>query len=90
MKQGRLLIILISAILTITIHAEDQWITIFVHGALGLGTNLSSRTINLIKKDCIEGSPYERNIQAIRENPYIFALSPTGKLGMHKVVPTPT
>ena len=82
-----MLIILISSLLCTTIHAEETWITIIVHGAIGLAANLSGHTINLIKKDCIEGSTYEKNVSSIRENRYLFALSPTGKLGMHKVAP---
>lgn len=81
----RMLLIIASWLLMIPVQAQDHWITILVHGALGLGAHLSGQTIHHIKNDCIEGSPYERNALAVRENPYVIALSPTGKLGLNPV-----
>ncbi len=86
MKQGLLMLIL-SIFLTIPIDAHDEWITIFVHGALGVGANASPHTISLMRKDAIEGSSYEANVNAIREHPYVAALSPVGKQGLHTITP---
>lgn len=79
----------VAALLSISfitsIHAQQEWVTILVHGSVGLGTSLSGRTLNLIKKDCIEGSVYERNVKKMRQNPYVHALQPLGELGLHPV-----
>ncbi len=76
MKRVLTLIVLLSIS---TIHSplcaqstSEEWITILVHGAIGLGANLSGCTISLIKRDVIEGSTYERNIKAIRNHPLLL------------------
>lgn len=65
--------------------AQEQWITVLVHGSIGLGANFNGRTISLIKKDCIEGSRYERTVKTMRQNPYVHSLQPLGPFGLHPV-----
>ncbi len=71
----------------ISTHAQEreQWVTILVHGTIGLGVNFNGRTFNLIKKDRIEGSLYERNVIKHRQNPYANTLQPLGPFGLHAV-----
>jgi len=64
---------------------NEKWITILVHGAVGIGANLCGNTITHIKHDDIEGTRYERNINAMRSNPYLFTLQPINKIGLHPV-----
>ena len=88
MKRAFTLIILVSigtSYSTLCADAQPEWITILVHGAVGLGANLSGRTISLIKHDEIEGSSYERNVRKIRHHPYLFSLQPINQLGLHPV-----
>ncbi len=89
MKRARALIVLLSiSTIQSSLCAQasgDEWITILIHGAIGLAANLSSNTVSRIKRDIVEGSSYERNVKAIRNHPYLFALQPIGKLGLHPV-----
>lgn len=70
--------------------AEDDWITILVHGAIGFQANLSVSTAIQARKDCIKGTAYEKNVLAVREHPYFFALQPINQQGLHKVKPDPS
>lgn len=72
------------------IKAQEEWLTIFVHGAIGFQANASLTTVMQIRKDCIEGTPYEKNVLSIREHPYFFALQPINRLGLHPVKEDPT
>ncbi len=86
MKAVTTLILLGSFSIWFTACAGTQeWITILVHGSIGVGANLCGRTISLIKKDCIEGSSYERSVLKMRQHPYINTLHPLGPLGLHPV-----
>ena len=86
MKAVTTLISLLSFSIWFTACAgTDEWITILVHGSIGVGANLNGRTISLIKKDCIEGSAYEQNVIKMRQHPYINTLHPLGPLGLHPI-----
>ena len=67
---------------------SDEWVTIIVHGTVGFQANVSLKTIIEAKKDIIEGTDYERNVLAIREHPYLFALQPIQKLGLQPIEKT--
>ena len=79
----------LSLCITFSIVAQsDEWVTILIHGTVGFQANASLKTISQIKKDQIEGSEYERNVLAIREHSFLFALQPMQKLGLHPVKKT--
>ena len=63
----------------------EEWCIVLIHGAIGLQANLTFNTIIQAKNDTIEGTVYERNVLALRENPYLFTLQPIQKLGFHPV-----
>lgn len=75
--------------LFLTTHATDQqeedWITILVHGVVGLRSNFNMNTLHRLMRDCVEGSRYEKNVRAIRNNPYLFTMQPIQELGLHRV-----
>ena len=50
---------------------SQEWMTIFIHGTVGLKANLSLDTISHLIGDNIEGSDYERNILSV-EKIHIF------------------
>ena len=88
MKRAGTLIVFFCMFLigsTVCTDNAEEWITILVHGAIGFGANLKGRTISQIKRDAIEGSVYERNVLKIRKHPYLFALQPIGKYGLHLI-----
>ncbi len=85
MKAVTTLIVLFSFTFGVRAKGVEEWITILVHGSIGVGANLNGKTIALIKKDCIEGSTYERNVLKMRQHPYINTLHPLGPLGLHPV-----
>lgn len=64
---------------------REEWLTIIVHGTVGFQANVSVETILRVKNDRIEGSSYEKNVAAIREHPYLFALQPIQKLGLQSI-----
>lgn len=67
---------------------SEEWMTIIVHGTVGFQANVSLKTIVQVKKDMIEGTDYERNVLAIREHPYLFALQPIQKIGLQPIEKT--
>lgn len=81
----RLLLTLLISFCFTPLVAVEEWMTILIHGTVGFQANVSLETIMRVKNDCIEGSSYERNVAAIREHPYLFALQPIQKLGLQPV-----
>jgi len=67
------------------IEAQEEWITVLVHGAVGFGANFCGRNLVLITHDQIEGSTYEKNVLKIREHPYLYTVQAIGNLGLHPV-----
>ncbi len=81
--------LILSLCITFSLAAHsDEWATILIHGTVGFQANASFKTISQIKKDEIEGSDYERNVLAVREHPFLFALQPMQKMGLHPVKKT--
>lgn len=64
---------------------SDNWITIFIHGSIGLRANFNLCTFRRLIRDKIKGTDYERNVLAIRENPYLFTMQPIQKLGLRPI-----
>lgn len=85
MNAIKALIWLLSANLVHTTYTQDEWMTILIHGSIGVGANLNGRTLSLIKKDCIEGTPYEQSVLQIRQHPYVSTLHPLGDFGLHPI-----
>lgn len=75
--------------LTLSSHAQEDWITILVHGIVGFRANASVQTFIQVRKDCIDGTDYEKNVMQMREHPYFFTLQPIQKLGLHEVKENP-
>jgi hypothetical protein len=80
-----LLTLPLLAMTGITFAAEPVWITVLLHGAFGLAANASLQTIIQAKKDLIEGTPYERNVLAMREHPFFTMIQPIQKMGLKRV-----
>lgn len=66
-------------------NAPEEWITIFVHGTLGLRSNFSFATLGQFFRDTIEGTTYEKNVRTIRSNPFVFTMQPIQEVGLKKI-----
>lgn len=66
---------------------QDKWITILIHGTVGLKANICFENIIRLLKDDIDCSQYEKNVASIRENPFLFTMQAMQRLGLKPVVP---
>ena len=80
-------------ILCMSMHApqlfcaeQEEWITVLIHGIVGLQANFSLVTLIQATKDLTAGTSYEKNVLDLREHPYLSMIQPIGKLGLHPVV----
>jgi hypothetical protein len=64
---------------------QEEWITIFVHGLVALKSNLSPALVRPLLFDEIEGTCYERNVVAVRDNPFLFTVQAMQGLGLRRI-----
>lgn len=55
------------------IKADNPWVTIFIHGTLGLERLMNLETILTLLKRSIDGSRYQRLMEALRLHPYAYS-----------------
>ena len=77
----------LSLLLVLYAHgqAPECWITVLVHGTVGIQSNMCFRTFWQVLKDKIENSHYERNICHMRENSCLFDAQAMQQRGLKKV-----
>ncbi len=68
-----------------TRESAEEWITVLIHGVVGLQANISFTTLFQAKRDLTEGTIYEKNVLELREHPFLSMIQPIGKLGLHPV-----
>lgn len=82
--------VVIALVLLFATHiraeSHEEWLTVLIHGIVGLQANFSIATLIQAKRDMTEGTPYEKNVLELREHPYLTMIQPIGKLGLHEVV----
>lgn len=61
---------------------DDLWMIIFVHGTLGARGNASFSNLYRIMVDDVENSTYEKAVNIIRDNPYIYQNQPIQECGL--------
>ena len=66
-------------------ESTDMWMIIFVHGTSGATSNISLSNIYRIMLDEVENSSYEKAVDLIRSNPYMYQNQPMQEYGLHPV-----
>lgn len=61
---------------------KENWITIFVHGCVGLRSNFNYKTFKRLLKDKIEGTQYQKNVIETRQKPFLYTLQPMQECGL--------
>ncbi|HAU30287.1 TPA: hypothetical protein DCW54_01495 [Candidatus Dependentiae bacterium] len=52
---------------------QEPWVTIFIHGTLGVEKLMNFETILTLLKRSIDGTRYQRLMECLREHPYSYA-----------------
>lgn len=68
-----------------TEQATEKWITIFVHGTLGLRNTLSFKTLSTLFRENINGTRYKKKMTELRKDPNTYCHQVVQKLGLHKI-----
>ncbi|MBA2307322.1 hypothetical protein H0W26_04285 [Candidatus Dependentiae bacterium] len=84
----RYLLLILMTAHAVPLHCtlQEQWITVLVHGIVGLQANFSFATLIQAKRDLTPGTLYEKNVRELREHPYLSMIQPIGKLGLQPVL----
>ncbi len=69
---------------------EAQWITIFIHGTVGLRAHVTLSTFVQLIRDEIEHTTYQHIVSAIRNDPFFFQSQPMNYQGLWPIVQTTT
>lgn len=80
-------IIALTALIIVPLLAappEEEWI-IFIHGTLGLRQNFQLRTFITLFKNDISNTHYQRTVQTVRNDPFLFHNQPMQECGLHEV-----
>ncbi len=64
---------------------KQSWITIFIHGSVGLRANVNLNTFRRLVRDCVTGSLYEKNVSTIRQNPFLYTMQPMQEYGLKAI-----
>lgn len=64
---------------------QEQWITVFIHGTMGLRCNMSLDNFIKIVKGDIKHSTYKRSVRSMRNDPFFYAYQPIQMCGLHKI-----
>lgn len=83
------LLLLMLTLPTEIIHSinKDEWITILIHGTVGLRDNFTVSTFFHLLRDDIDNTTYKRNVLNMREHPYLYTSQSMQNLGLNKVNP---
>ena len=65
--------------------SKEQWITIFVHGIIGIKPHLTFANFFRIAQDKISSTVYARTIELTRQDPFFFQGHTMQTIGMHKI-----
>jgi hypothetical protein len=68
-----------------TVPEKEVWITVFIHGTIGLRPCISISTFLKLVCDKIEHSNYKRIVGAIRSDPFFFQSQPMQELGFELI-----
>ncbi len=63
-----------------------QWITIFIHGTLGLKSSLSLGLLFNLWRDHLEHTSYVKSVEKLRYQPRLFSEQAIQELGLHPVI----
>ncbi len=62
-----------------------QWMTVFVHGTTGATSNISIANIYRVMADKVKNSCYEKAVDLIRTNPYMYKNQPMQEYGLKRI-----
>ena len=86
MKYTSLLLTLSFALVPPQIYSETQeWITILIHGTIGLRPQMAFRTMLKLVRDNISNSSYKRSVEIIRDDPFFYKNQAMQELGLHAI-----
>ena len=64
---------------------KEEWITIFVHGTIGLRANLAVSTLIHLLQNDINNTLYKNTVEIIRDDPIFYQNQPIGKPGLCEI-----
>lgn len=64
---------------------EENWLTIFVHGTIGLKASASPGLFFKLLTDNVENSDYARYVECLRHSPRIYSEQAIQEVGLHKI-----
>jgi hypothetical protein len=70
---------------TSLLFSEEEWITIFIHGTIGLRANLALSTIIKLLQNDISNSAYKKTVELIRDDPIFYKNQPIQHRGLHPI-----
>lgn len=85
MKKWYALIFSLCALELCAREQREEWINIFVHGAVSLRSHLSLKLTGPLLHDKIEGTSYEKDVVKIRRNKYLFTMQAIQDLGLQRI-----
>jgi len=68
-----------------TTNSREIWLTVLIHGTIGLRNGLSFSTCIKLIKDDIDNTLYKEIVAVIRDNPFFFCTQPMQELGLKKI-----
>lgn len=82
-----IILILLSLINNIAAknNNSEKWITIFIHGTVGIESTLDFSTFRQLLRDNVEQSEYRKKVLEIRKNCKLFHRHPMQHEGLHKI-----
>ena len=90
MKYTRLLSTILFLLVSLSPYIypepeQEEWITIFIHGTIGLRPQMAFRTLIKIWRDKITNSSYEQAVERIRNDPFFYKNQAMQKIGLHPI-----
>lgn len=67
------------------LQTDDVWITVFIHGTIGLRYTVGPYTIVRLLLDNVEDTEYENMVEVLRSNPIFYKNQAMQELGLHRI-----
>jgi hypothetical protein len=77
---------LLSIIFSVSHTHTQDWITIFVHGTIGLRSHITPGLLFNLLCDCVEHTSYAQNAKKLRSHPRLFGEQAMQELGLHPII----
>jgi hypothetical protein len=85
MRRASLIVLLFFISIRGAVEPAELWVTVFLHGTVGLRGNLTFSTFIRLIRDDIEHTNYKKVVDRIRQDPFFFLAQPMQELGLIKI-----